>query len=94
MSGIRGVVGRALTPPVIVKYVVAFCHLLRQKKFDIKNRYDLPTIVLGRDSRVSGPWMELIVKGDEYLHYNASLITFSITLQIGLFERLCSISRL
>jgi phosphomannomutase len=62
VSGVRGVVGEALTPLVIVKYVVAFCNLLR-KKIGATNTRNGPTVVLGRDSRVSGPWMELIVKG-------------------------------
>ena len=43
VSGVRGIVGDTLTPEVITKYVSAFANFTNGK-----------TIVLGRDSRVSG----------------------------------------
>lgn len=46
VSGVRGIVGKSLTPSVVEKYVTAFGLLLKGKK-----------IVLGRDSRVSGRWV-------------------------------------
>uniref|UniRef100_A0A6B2L3J2 Phosphoglucosamine mutase n=1 Tax=Arcella intermedia TaxID=1963864 RepID=A0A6B2L3J2_9EUKA len=55
VSGIRGIVGSSLTPRVIEKYISAFCHLQRKSS---PNR----TVILGRDSRVSGPWITKIVE--------------------------------
>lgn len=46
VSGVRGIIGKSLTPAVVEKYVTAFGLLLAGKK-----------IVLGRDSRVSGRWV-------------------------------------
>lgn len=46
VSGVRGIIGKSLTPSVVEKYVGAFGLLLKGKK-----------IVLGRDSRVSGRWV-------------------------------------
>jgi len=46
VSGLRGVVGRTLTPEVAVRYVNAFCRVLP----------DGP-VVLGRDGRPSGPML-------------------------------------
>lgn len=48
----RGVVGATLTPQVVLKYVGAFATLQKGKTF-----------IIGRDSRVSGPWVLHIVHG-------------------------------
>lgn len=52
ISGIRGVVGNSLTPEVLTKYVAAFSELMPEG-----------TIVVGRDGRKSGIWIEQIVVG-------------------------------
>ena len=52
ISGIRGVVGESLTPSVIQKYTLAFAKYLQKG-----------TVVVGRDSRVSGPFVANLVKG-------------------------------
>ena len=52
ISGIRGVIGESLTPQIISKYTLAFGSYLNGG-----------TIILGRDSRVSGPYVANIVKG-------------------------------
>lgn len=51
VSGVRGVVGRALTPDVVVRFVAAFGAALPGTR-----------VVLGRDSRVSGPWVTALVE--------------------------------
>lgn len=52
VSGLRGIVGQSLTPDRIVRYVSAFAA-------------ELPhgVVVLGRDSRVSGPWIARLIAG-------------------------------
>ncbi len=52
VSGIRGEIGSTLTPQVIQKYTLAFATYLKGG-----------SIILGRDSRVSGPFIANIVKG-------------------------------
>jgi phosphomannomutase len=52
ISGIRGEVGSSLTPDVIQKYLLAFGTYLHGGN-----------VVVGRDSRVSGPFIMDIVKG-------------------------------
>lgn len=52
VSGIRGEVGSTLTPAVITKYTLAFGTYLKGG-----------TVIVGRDSRVSGPFVSSIVKG-------------------------------
>ncbi|MBM2841720.1 MAG: Phosphoglucosamine mutase, partial [Bacteroidetes bacterium] len=47
ISGVRGVVGESLTPEVVVKYVAAYGTYCKRKA---KN----PTVVLGRDGRITG----------------------------------------
>ncbi|PRP84526.1 hypothetical protein PROFUN_05861 [Planoprotostelium fungivorum] len=54
ISGIRGIIGDTFTPQVVLKYVSAFATLLNKRG---------GTIVVGRDSRVSGPWVLNIVHG-------------------------------
>jgi len=49
VSGVRGRVGEALTPEVVGKFAAGFGHWALARKPDSR------TIVLGRDSRVSGP---------------------------------------
>ncbi len=51
VSGVRGVVGRSFTPDVIVRYVAAFGASFSGAK-----------VVVGRDSRVSGPWVQQLVE--------------------------------
>jgi phosphomannomutase len=56
ISGVRGVVGKALNPELLVKYSAAFgnfCKSGGQKAF--------PKVVLGRDSRISGEMCRLAV---------------------------------
>lgn len=68
ISGIRGLAGSSLTPAVVERYVSAFCHLLRTqdppppppKRPAARGPAPggaRPRIVLGSDSRVSGPWI-------------------------------------
>jgi phosphomannomutase len=52
ISGIRGEVGGSLTPQAIQKYALAFGTYCKSGK-----------VILGRDSRVSGPFVADIVKG-------------------------------
>jgi phosphomannomutase len=51
ISGVRGIVGASFTPQVICKYVEAFCA-----------QHPGEHVVLGRDSRVSGPWVSQLVE--------------------------------
>ncbi|EGG19760.1 Phosphomannomutase [Cavenderia fasciculata] len=60
ISGVRGVVGSTLTPQVIVQHIVAFTRLLASDAYKQSHN---KKIVVGRDSRVSGPWVEMIVNG-------------------------------
>ncbi len=52
ISGLRGEIGSTLTPQVIQKYTLAFAKYIQGGK-----------VVVGRDSRVSGPFITDIVKG-------------------------------
>ena len=54
VSGIRGRVGEALTPEVVARYAAAFGAWA-------KNRGSSKRIVVGRDSRVSGPMFHRVV---------------------------------
>lgn len=56
VSGVRGRVGEALTPDVVARFAAAFGAWLRE-------RSDRPTVVLGRDSRTSGPLFSRVVAG-------------------------------
>ncbi len=49
ISGIRGIVGSTLTPDVIVRYAAAFGEYCRI------HSAGTPTVVLGRDGRITGP---------------------------------------
>src|SRR5687767_3856480 len=56
VSGIRGRVGEALTPEIVASYAAAFgAWALGQR--------DAKTVVVGRDSRVSGPMFHRIALG-------------------------------
>ncbi len=54
VSGMRGLVGRSLTPPVVATYAAAFGSWLVQSTETKK-----PHVVLGRDSRPSGQMFEM-----------------------------------
>eukprot|EP00033_Pygsuia_biforma_P001264 GCRY01001430.1.p2 GENE.GCRY01001430.1~~GCRY01001430.1.p2 ORF type:complete len:456 (-),score=111.85 GCRY01001430.1:47-1414(-) len=56
ISGVRGIVGETLTPYVVMKYVHAFGKLQKESGLGRK-------VVVGRDSRVSGPWITDIACG-------------------------------
>jgi phosphomannomutase len=49
VSGVRGVVGKSLTPEILTKYSAAFGNFCKSGGQDA-----LPKVVLGRDSRISG----------------------------------------
>ncbi|MAE67945.1 MAG: phosphoglucosamine mutase [Phycisphaeraceae bacterium] len=57
VSGMRGLVGRSLTPPVAARYGAAFGQHLKQTVASGR----APFVVLARDSRPSGPMIELSV---------------------------------
>jgi phosphomannomutase len=48
ISGVRGIVGESLTPPVVVRYASAFGDYCRQK------HPDAPSVVVGQDGRITG----------------------------------------
>jgi len=54
VSGIRGIFGEDLVPTVLIKYICAFIQLLEKNN---------GKIILGRDTRKSGPAIERIVEG-------------------------------
>ncbi|MDD3563771.1 MAG: phosphoglucosamine mutase, partial [Candidatus Cloacimonetes bacterium] len=54
VSGVRGIFGESLTPPIVQKYVSSFG--LMQKKAHGKGK-----IIIGRDSRTTGEVMMHIV---------------------------------
>ncbi len=54
VSGIRGIVGDTLTPPVIMNYVISFIHLLGKPQ---------GRILIGRDTRRSGESIEKVLTG-------------------------------
>lgn len=56
VSGVRGRVGEALTPDVVSRFAAAFGAWLREKS-------ERPKVVLGRDSRTSGPLFSRVVAG-------------------------------
>jgi phosphomannomutase len=55
VSGIRGRVGEALTPEVMAGYAAGFGAWAAQRRGESGGHDAAPTIVVGRDSRVSGP---------------------------------------
>lgn len=52
ISGVRGIVGSGLIPPVIVDYISAFCSMLKKEG----------DVLVGRDSRTSGVMISNLVK--------------------------------
>jgi phosphomannomutase len=54
VSGIRGIIGEDLTPPVIVRYIDSFLHSLGKPS---------GKILIGRDTRPSGKFIEYIAEG-------------------------------
>lgn len=62
VSGVRGIVGESLLPAVVVQYVASFAALLKaeQQQRDNNSSVDLH-VVVGRDSRVSGSWLQSVV---------------------------------
>ena len=57
VSGIRGVVGEALTPDVALHFVQAYAHYL------IKKGLERPKVLVARDTRPTGQALHHIVKG-------------------------------
>lgn len=53
LSGIRGIAGKSLTTPVVRKYINSFAVL--------QSKRGAPLMIVGRDSRVSGPEISAIV---------------------------------
>src|SRR6266545_3253163 len=58
VSGVRGRVGEGLTPEVVARFAAGFGVWARSD-----SGKDAPAIVLGRDSRVSGPMFHRVVLG-------------------------------
>lgn len=59
VSGIRGRVGHGLTPEVVARYAAAFGAWATAKA---RQRGGRPTVVLGRDSRVTGPLFHAVTR--------------------------------
>ena len=57
ISGIRGVVGESLTPASVTKYAAGFA------EYCIRNSSGRPTVILGRDGRITGEMIADIVSG-------------------------------
>ncbi|MCC7193378.1 MAG: phosphoglucosamine mutase [Phycisphaeraceae bacterium] len=57
VSGLRGLIGRSLTPPVAARYAAAFGQWLKSRQ--PAGASAAPHVVLGRDSRPSGQMIEL-----------------------------------
>jgi len=58
VAGIRGIVGKDLTPEAVARYAAAFGVWVKVGKGDEgrgKGPRHHPTVVLGRDARTSGP---------------------------------------
>eukprot|EP00697_Spironema_sp_BW2_P011350 gnl/Spiro4/27010_TR13434_c0_g1_i1.p1 gnl/Spiro4/27010_TR13434_c0_g1~~gnl/Spiro4/27010_TR13434_c0_g1_i1.p1 ORF type:complete len:496 (-),score=159.84 gnl/Spiro4/27010_TR13434_c0_g1_i1:43-1494(-) len=62
ISGVRGVCGVSLTPEVVAKYTAAFCSVMTSHEGHPPAK-NPRTVVVGRDSRVSGPWIMNAVSG-------------------------------
>src|SRR5659263_291407 len=62
VSGMRGHVGTDLTPEIVARYAASFGAWVRETSLDSAGRR--PSVVLGRDSRTSGPmFMRAAVSG-------------------------------
>jgi phosphomannomutase len=55
VSGVRGIVGSDLTPELVARYAAAFGVWVGREGRGTGNRKRRPGVVLGRDSRTSGP---------------------------------------
>jgi phosphomannomutase len=55
ISGLRGLIGKTLTPPVVARYAAAFGEFLKRSR---PQSNGVPRVVLGRDSRPSGEMLE------------------------------------
>ena len=56
VSGVRGLIGQTLTPQVATEFGQAFGHFLLQSgNWKLDTGHSRPTVVIGRDSRPSGP---------------------------------------
>src|SRR5687768_14804626 len=58
VSGLRGLIGKSLTPPVAARYAAAFGECIKQQRRQ-GGGDGQPHVVLGRDSRPSGQMIEL-----------------------------------
>jgi len=63
ISGVRGIANRSITPEMVVRYVAAFAHLQITRHRDTVAAGRKAEIILIRDSRISGPWIEQISAG-------------------------------
>jgi len=63
ISGVRGIACRSITPEIVVKYVSAFAQLQLRRHGASLPSETKPEMVLIRDSRISGPWIESIARG-------------------------------
>ena len=61
ISGMRGLVGQSLTPPVAARFGAAFGSWLWTSRRPGNDTSQPPTVALGRDSRQSGPMIEAAV---------------------------------
>ena len=59
VSGVRGIAGASITKDNVARYVAAFASLLRPTAAATSASSN--TVVVGRDSRVSGPWIQEVV---------------------------------
>ncbi|HUI10600.1 MAG TPA: phosphoglucosamine mutase [Bacteroidota bacterium] len=57
ISGIRGVIGESLTPETVVRYASAF------GRYVLRRNPSSPSVILGRDGRVTGPAVASLVRG-------------------------------
>ncbi|MDB5302663.1 MAG: phosphomannomutase, partial [Phycisphaerales bacterium] len=55
VSGMRGTIGGTLTPPVVGRMAAAFAVWLKQNATPVDGKHF--RLVIGRDSRPSGPWV-------------------------------------
>ncbi len=63
VSGIRGIVGKDLTPPTIVSYISGFAHIVREEYKKKDNAAGRPTVLIGRDTRPSGEYIHKLAEG-------------------------------
>jgi len=63
VSGVRGIAGESVTPALVERYVGAFGALLLAQPPASPPPSGRPLVVLGRDSRVSGAWIEAVAAG-------------------------------